>query len=254
MQYTNILLSVLFASSALARPARRSTSDNSIVVQLSGPGELVTQTSFDEGWRQAKAPVGSAGPYDTVLLTLGADVKQQDLRCQVLDEYNKPIIVNRKTNREITFSDAPGGEWTFEAGAQNVVAIICDPAFKKGNPAAPEPPINVRIDGLDEFARNIAFVQGGLLPETQPAGGENVNMFTLTLDPAIQDKDLRCQVLDNYGNPILGRRGPNVDVTFGDAGKGPWTFINKHNETINVDTSLVVCDPAFVKADKPLLY
>lgn len=258
MQYTSIFLSALFATSALARPARRSTSDDSIVVQLSGSDELATQTTFDEGWRQVKRPVGSAGPYDTVLLTLGADVKQQDLRCQVLDEYNDPIVVLRNGNREITFADGNGGAWTFEAGAQNVVAIICDPAFKKGDPAAPtpiaQPPINARIDGLSEFARNVAFVEGGLAREIQPAGGEDVNMFTLTVDPAIKNQALRCSVLDNYGNAILGRRGANVDVTFGDGGNGPWTFINKQNQTINVDTSAIVCDPAFVKAEKPLLY
>lgn len=263
MQYTSILLSALFATSALARPARRSTTDNSIVVQLSGPGELATQTSFDEGQRQVKRPVGSAGPYDTVLLTLGGDVKQQDLRCQVRDEFNNPIVVLRDGNREITFADGNGGDWTFEAGAQNVVAVICDPAFKKGDPAAPpaapsksiaQPPINVRISGLSEFARNIAFVEGGLVREAQLAGGENVNTFELTLDPAVQNQALRCQVLDNFGNPILGRRGANVDVTFADGGNGPWTFINKNNKTINVDTTAVICDPAFIKASMPLLY
>ena len=263
MQYTSIFLSALFATSALARPARRATSDNSIVVQLSGPDELATQTTFDEGWRQVKRPVGSNGPYDTVLLTLGADVKQQTLRCQVLDNYNEPIVVLRNGSREITFADGNAGEWTFETGAQDVVAIICDPSFKKGDPAAPpattptpiaQPPINARIDGLDESARNVAFIEGGLVREIQPAGGEDVNMFTLTLDPAVQNQALRCSVLDNYGNAILGRRGPNVDVTFGDGGNGPWTFINKHNQTINVDTGAVVCDPAFIKAEKPLLY
>ena len=136
MQYSSIFLSALFATFALARPARRSTSDNSIVVQLFGPGELATQTTFDEGWRQVKRPVGSSGPYDTVSLTLGADVKQQTLRCQVLNNYNEPIIL-RNGNREITFADGNAGEWAFETGAQDVVAIICDPAFKKGDPAAP---------------------------------------------------------------------------------------------------------------------
>lgn len=260
MQYTSIFLSALFATSALARPARRSTSDNSIIVQLSGPDELATQTSFDEGWRQVKRPVGSAGPYDTVLLTLGADVKQQDLRCQVRDELNEPLVVLRNGSREITFADANRGDWTFEAGAQNVAAIICDPAFKKGDPAAPpavpmptptpisQPPINVRISGLSEFTRNIAFVEGGLIRETQHAGGGDVNMFELTLDSAIKKQDLRCQVLDKAGNPITGKRGANVDITFADGGNGPWTFINKHGEPTNVDISVVICDPAFVKA------
>ena len=260
MQYSTIFLSALFATSALARPARRTTSDNSIIVQLSGPDELATQTAFDEGYRQVKRPVGSNGPYDTVNLSVGKDVEQQDLRCQVINEQNKPIVVLRKKNREITFSDAKGGPWTFEDGPQNVVAIICDPAFVKGGaPTATssptptytpmaQPPINARISGLDEFARNIAFKQGGLVRELQFAAGENVNVFQLTLDPAVKNQDLRCQVLDNAGNPITGRRGKNIDTTFSGGVNGPWTFINMKNETINVDTSVVICDPAFVKA------
>lgn len=258
MQYSAIFFSALYASAALARPARRSTSDNSIIVQLSGPSELATQTSFHEGFRQVERPVGSSGPFDTVSLEVGKDAKQQDLRCQVRDEQNNPIVVLRNGNREITFADGDAGDWTFEAGAQNVIAIICDPAFVKGNapPATPsaaptpiaQPPINVRISGLSEFARNIAFVEGGLIRETQRAGGEDVNMFELTLDPAVKNQALRCKVLDKAGNPIAGKRGANVDITFADGGNGPWTFINKKDEPINVDTSAVICDPAFVKA------
>lgn len=267
MQYSTILLSTLCATSALARPARRSTTDTSIIVQLSGPEELATQTSFFEGYRQVQGPVGSSGPYDTVALSLGAAVKQQNLRCQVLNEHNEPIVVLRNTSREITFADGGLGAWTFESGAQNVVAIVCDPTFVKGGAApAPssstiaygsgeptpsasfQPPINARISGLSEFARNIGFVQGGLVRETQRAGGEDVNMFELTLDPAVKKQDLRCQVLDKNGKPITGKRGPNIDTTFADGNNGPWTFINHKGEPINVDTSAIVCDPAFVKA------
>lgn len=252
MQYSAIFLSALFATSALARPARRSTSDNSIRVQLSGPDELATQTTFEEGFRQVKRPTGSNGPFDTVALEVGKGVKQQDLRCQVRNEINEPIVVLRNGNREITFADGDAGSWTFESGAQNVVAIICDPTFVKGvaPPAKsiPQPPINVQISGLGEFARNIAFIEGGLVRETQSAGGSDVNTFLLTLDPAVVKQDLRCQVLDTAGKPITGKRGPNIDTTFADGGNGPWMFINEYEEPINVDTSAVICDPAFVKA------
>ncbi|KAJ4994048.1 hypothetical protein SVAN01_00525 [Stagonosporopsis vannaccii] len=258
MQYSAVFLSALLTTSALARPARRSSSDNSIIVQLSGPSELATQTSFDEGFRQVKRPVGSSGPIDTVSLNLGKDVKQQDLRCQVRNEHNDPIVVLRNGNREITFADGNAGAWTFESGAQKVVAVICDPTFVKGSaaPATPtpapapttQPPINARISGLSEFARNIAFVEGGIIRETQRAGGEDVNMFELTLDPAVKNQALRCKVLDTAGHPITAKRGANVDITFADGGNGPWTFINNKGEPINVDTSAVICDPAFVKA------
>lgn len=258
MRYLTVFLSALCATSVFARPARRSTSDNSIVVQLSGPSELATQTSFDEGLRQVKRPVGSSGPYDTVSLEVGKDVKQQGLRCQVRNERNEPVVVLRNGNRDMTFADGNAGVWTFENGAQNIVAIICDPVFVKGGaaPATPnsaptrtaQPPMNVRISGLNEFAANIDFIEGGLVPETQRAGGRDVNMFELTLDPAVKNQALRCKVLDRAGHPIAGKRGANVDITFADGGNGPWTFINKKGEPINVDTSVVICDPAFVKA------
>lgn len=253
MQYSTMILSSLLATLAMARPARRTVSDNSITVQLSGPDELATQTSFQEGWRQVQRPQGSNGPYNTVALEVGKAVKQQGLRCQVRDELNEPIVILRGANRDITFGDGDLGSWTFESGAQNVVAIICDPAFVKGvappaNKSVEQPKINVRISGLDEFARNIAFDQGGLVREVKPAGGSGVNTFELTLDPEVTKQDLRCQVLDVAGKPITGKRGANVDITFADGGNGPWTFINALGELINVDTSAVICDPAFVKA------
>jgi hypothetical protein len=253
MQYSTAFLSALFATAALARPARRTTFDNSIVVQLSGPGELATQTSFSEGWRQSKTPTGSFGPFDTVALELGKDVHQQDLRCQVRDSNDKPIVVLRNGNREITFADGDAGSWTFEDGAMYVSAIICDPTFVKGIAPPAEkstklPSINVRLSGLNELATNTAFVQGGLVREVQSAKNPSINTFELTLDPKVQNQALRCQVLDKAGKPITGKRGANVDITFADGGNGPWTFINAKGEKINVDTSAVICDPAFVKA------
>ena len=46
--------------------------------------------------------------------------------------------------------------------------------------------------------------------------------FTTTQIPLrvdVQNKDLRCQALDNNGNLILGVRTPNLDTTFSGAGK-----------------------------------
>lgn len=57
------------------------------------------------------------------------------------------------------------------------------------------------------------------------------------------NQDLRCQVLDTYGNVVLGKRNANVDTTFSDAGKGPWTFKEA------TEISQIICDPAFVAVD-----
>ncbi|KAJ9614588.1 hypothetical protein H2200_002725 [Cladophialophora chaetospira] len=76
-----------------------------------------------------------------------------------------------------------------------------------------------------------------------PALSGPFTSIQISLGADVQNKDLRCQALDNYGNPILGVRSPNVDITFSDAGKGPWTFRQP------AYISEVVCDPTFVKID-----
>ncbi|KAL6717866.1 hypothetical protein ACLMJK_003951 [Lecanora helva] len=91
--------------------------------------ETGSQTVFSEGPRQQQAPVGSTGPFETVELRVGALVQQQDLRCQIVDKTNQPIIVLRGENRDITFWDADKGEWTLEHVSE-VSSIICDPDFK----------------------------------------------------------------------------------------------------------------------------
>jgi len=76
-----------------------------------------------------------------------------------------------------------------------------------------------------------------------PALSGPFTSIQISLGADVQNKDLRCQALDNYGYPIGGVRGANVDDTFSDAGKGPWTFRQP------VYVSEVVCDPTFVKID-----
>ncbi|KAF2683885.1 hypothetical protein K458DRAFT_43639 [Lentithecium fluviatile CBS 122367] len=60
----------------------------------------------------------------------------------------------------------------------------------------------------------------------------------------VQNKAIRCKLLDNNGAPIKAARGPNnVDTTFADAGKGEWTFLQES------EVSSIICDPAFKKGD-----
>ena len=65
----------------------------------------------------------------------------------------------------------------------------------------------------------------------------------IALGSGVVNQELRCQALDNHGNPIVGVRGAAVDTTFSDANKGAWTFRNGSY------VSEVVCDPTFVKID-----
>ena len=106
-----------------------SKSDNTVVVQLSGPGELATQTSFTGAMSETSAPVGSSGPYDTIQVTVGPLVEDQAIRCQLIDEAGVAIFGVRGANTDTTFSDAKKGPWTFRDGATDVSAITCDPAF-----------------------------------------------------------------------------------------------------------------------------
>ncbi|OAP55388.1 hypothetical protein AYL99_10361 [Fonsecaea erecta] len=76
-----------------------------------------------------------------------------------------------------------------------------------------------------------------------PAISGPFNSIEIRLGEDVQNQELRCQALDNYGNPIVGTRGANIDTTFSDAGKGPWTFRQASY------VSEVVCDPTFVKID-----
>ncbi|KAH0848840.1 hypothetical protein AYO21_08285 [Fonsecaea monophora] len=76
-----------------------------------------------------------------------------------------------------------------------------------------------------------------------PALSGPFNSIEIRLGEDVQNKELRCQALDNYGNPIVATRGANIDTTFSDADKGAWTF----RESSYV--SEVVCDPSFVKID-----
>jgi len=76
-----------------------------------------------------------------------------------------------------------------------------------------------------------------------PALSGPFTTIQISLGADVQNKDLRCQALDNYGYPIIGVRGANTDTTFSDAGKGPWTFRQP------AYVSEVVCDPTFVKID-----
>lgn len=61
----------------------------------------------------------------------------------------------------------------------------------------------------------------------------------IAVGSGITNQALRCQVLDDKSQPIIGVRGAAVDITFGDAGKGAWTFRAPSL------VSAIVCDDGF---------
>ncbi|ORY11131.1 hypothetical protein BCR34DRAFT_565731 [Clohesyomyces aquaticus] len=250
MQYSTLFLSALAATGALAVPTPQFAGDSSITVVLENQAiEVGSQTQFLDGMRQAKPPVGSSGPFATVELRLGPNVKKAGLRCQVLDNNNVPITVVRGANVDITFADGDKGLWTFQNGATEVSQIICDPAFVQGAkpPATGNGDTSIRVTLTDgNLATQTAFQKAGLQVETQnPVGSRGpFNSVSLSVGADVQKQGLRCQILDNMGKAIKVQRGQNIDTTFADGGAGPWKFLNPATSEV----SKIICDPAFVKA------
>ncbi|KAL9016094.1 MAG: hypothetical protein Q9180_008822 [Flavoplaca navasiana] len=108
--------------------------ESEIRVQLADSGsELAIQVAFDpSGERQEKTV--NPGPFSTVQIMVGALVRKQDYRCQVLDKAGQPLVATRGANRDTTFADGGKAEWTFDQKSE-VSKVICDPAFKAA-PAA----------------------------------------------------------------------------------------------------------------------
>ena len=143
MQFSNIFLALLAATSAIAAPApvdapteaavqheieaRQANKEIRVVLQNQAI-ELGSQIAFtDNGKRQTRNFNNPFGPIQTVELRLGKQVKST-LRCQILDQNNKAITVKRGTNVATTFADGDKGAWTLQK-ATKIRAVICDPAF-----------------------------------------------------------------------------------------------------------------------------
>jgi hypothetical protein len=93
-----------------------------------------------------------------------------------------------------------------------------------------------------DIASQTPFTEG-VADEKKPTGsfGPYTNV-TLTLGKDVVNKELRCKILDKDQKAIVLTRGPNVDVTFADGGKGDWAFRKGESEV-----SDVICDPLFTK-------
>lgn len=241
MQYSIVFMSAMAATASLAAP-QSVQFDNSINVILQNQAiELGSGTTFVEGEREVKSPVGSSGPFETVELSLGPDVEQQNLRCQILDDDDEPIVVFRDPNTDTTFADADGGPWMLRDGAQVVKTIVCDPEFE-GNPI--ELDLDIRVTLSDgNLATQTAFLEAGLEAEEQdPVGSSGpFNSVNLRIGADVLNQNLRCQIIDDNGDAIELFRDPNEAFTFGDAGKGAWSFLEPASSFVDK----IVCDPAF---------
>jgi hypothetical protein len=237
MQYSTIFATILAASGAFAVPTTsRPASDKEVRVILSDLGETGSQTVFPDVDRSIGGPT-QRGPFKTVELKLGAQVKFQELRCQILDEANKPIIVKRGANTDITFADGGKGAWTFAAPSK-VSRIICDRTFKKIGAEALEVRV-VLSNQATETGSQTTFTSGQR-EEKRPVGSTGpFKTVELRLGELV-NPELRCQVVNKNGKAITVKRGTNINTTFADGKKGEWTFQGGASEV-----SKIICDPAF---------
>ncbi|EXJ87927.1 hypothetical protein A1O1_04854 [Capronia coronata CBS 617.96] len=236
MHYTS-LLCLLAATGALAAPHSRRQVDNEIRVSLSDLGETGAQVTLAEGVRDTAIPALS-GPFATVELTLGTDVQDQALRCQILDHMGSPIVVLRGANTDITFADGGKGAWTLREPSM-VSQVVCDPTFAQIDSDAGK--LRVVLESQSTETGSQTVLEAGQREEAMPVGSSGpFETVELRVGELVEDQKYRCQVLDHMGNPIIVLRGENRDITFSDAGKGAWTF-----ETPS-QVSDIVCDPTFV--------
>lgn len=243
MQFPTALLGLLAASHALAAPAADASSANAVTVTLRGPGELATQTQL--GPNEQKRPVGAGGAGFTSVELMSHHLqndKGQDLRCRLFDARGRPVTVTRGANVDTTFSDAGKGAWTFRQTA--VSKVQCSPAFA----AAPQKrdvvveerangPLRVTLSGPSELATQTGI---GEKDAKAPVGSRGP-YSQVTLNVGAGRKAARCQLIDPQNKVVTLVRGANVDVTFGDGGKGPWKAQNGKNFHVKE----IKCDPSF---------
>lgn len=241
MQYS-VFLSLLAASGALAAPRNnRQSSNNEIRVALSS-SETGAQVTLKEGVRDTAVPAGN-GPFDTVELRLGKDVRQQNLRCQILDDAKNPIVVLRGNNTDITFADGGAGPWKFREEESLVSEVICDPKFKKAGPDANRLRVVLQNQGTETGSQTV-FAGGDEREEKKPVASRGpFKTVELRVGEVVEKQDYRCQILDKANEPIVVLRGGNRDTTFADGGNGEWTFEKEESEV-----SKIICDPTFKKA------
>jgi hypothetical protein len=137
--YTSILFAALAATSAFAMPAvtnelvaRQALDPNSVAVTVNN-ATLGGDTTFrsDNFPETQEALGGIVGPYDSVTLTLGSEIIDTTLRCQILGTDGNIIRLNRGDNKnKSTFS--AGKPWAFVNGLTEVAAITCPVAAPVG--------------------------------------------------------------------------------------------------------------------------
>ena len=98
--------------------------------------------------------------------------------------------------------------------------------------------VTVTLSGASELGTTVSFKN--VNKRKQKSTAISGPFETIQIDVGSgADQDLRCQALDASGNALVATRGENIDTSFSDADKGPWTF-----QDPDAEVHAVVCDPA----------
>ena len=251
-----IFLSAIAATGALAAPASsKPIAPKGLRITLEGQrGVRFIANQFDSD-TEISHTFKNQGPFGKVTLELGPEVKNQDVRCQLVDvqETPKPIILTRGENIDINFSK--GKPWVFRDMKESKVSkVTCGPNFlKTDQTTVKEIKVSLKQKAAPGSVATLdisqtKFEEDELPQEKMPEGSspsKKFNQVQLAVGFAIKNRALRCQVLDMDEKPIIVTRGKNTDFTFGD-GDNPnvWDFANGLSEV-----SKIVCDPEFKKDD-----
>lgn len=238
MHYSAIFVSLFAAASAVAS-GQRQDSSKSVTVTLRNDSEK--PFVFSEPVRRpVSARPNIAEPISKVELTLTEDVQNANLRCQILDQHQEPIVVLRGNSTDITFADGGKGPWTLREPAV-VNKVICDSNFVKIETDDERLGVKVLLQSQNPELGVNFDLSGARASEVEVREDTAFGTVTLDITGELVDPELRCQIVSADG-PIVVLRGENVDVTFADGDKGPWTL---QQETI---VQRIICDPAFKKA------
>jgi len=229
MQYTNLILSMLAASGAIAAPQGfRSNS----AIDISLDDQAILNIPLGQFYS-----IPSHKRFSTVTLHLGAEVKNQNLRCQLLraGEGNFAKILERNGNVDITFAE--GTPWTFRfPGA--VRGVICKNDFVKADKSRLEMRVVLTKNG-QEPSVTVFDADDKKKDQDRPEGSYGpYNEVELDVGDLVEKQDYRCRIFDEKHRPITVTRGDNKGNTFADGNKGKWKF----EKTL---VSQIVCDPSF---------
>lgn len=244
MQYSAAFLALFAASGAMAgaRPGSGyHRSDKSVTISLRGAAadsEVVFRR--EPGDRPFAGRPDNNGPFEEVELTLGDDVQNDELRCQVLDQDRNPIVVLRGNNTDNTFADGDKGAWKFRAPT-NVHKVVCSQDFEKIDPQDDRLAVTVL---LQNDSTGITRRLSGVVDNTVDVAQDEVfDTVTLMVTGELVDPALRCQLTGEDDKPLVILRGANTDETFADGGKGAWTIRTP------AKVKKVTCNPAFQQID-----